>query len=160
MTMPATSPCSHHRPARPDPTVAHRLSGLRRLASGSTVNRCWMATSGAASWRHLAVASLGAACTGWMLSVRGMMIGAHVPGGPLGSGGGRRRMPSVVRRAPQSWKSPRPAPSGGARAAPSAHLRARPRTAINVASPNNRVRIPSRKILPNLRGAEEWERRP
>nr|QEO74191.1 hypothetical protein [uncultured bacterium] len=78
-----------------------------------------------------------------------MIIGAHVPGvAPLEEaaavGGDCVQM---FVGPPQSWKKPPPRPDAAELAASPVPVYVHAPYLINVASPNNRVRIPSRKIL-------------
>jgi deoxyribonuclease IV len=78
-----------------------------------------------------------------------MLIGAHVPGdAPLeeaaGIGAGCLQM---FVGPPQSWKKPPPRADAAELAAAEVPIYVHAPYLINVASPNNRVRIPSRKIL-------------
>ena len=78
-----------------------------------------------------------------------MIIGAHVPGtAPLEEAGqvGASCLQMFV-GPPQSWKKPPPRPDADELAAAELPIYVHAPYLINVASPNNRVRIPSRKIL-------------
>jgi len=78
-----------------------------------------------------------------------VIIGAHVPGtAPLEEAGqvGASCLQMFV-GPPQSWKKPPPRPDADELAAAELPIYVHAPYLINVASPNNRVRIPSRKIL-------------
>lgn len=78
-----------------------------------------------------------------------MIFGAHVPGDePLAEAAavGAEAIQMFV-GPPQSFKKPPPRPDAEALRASSAPIYVHAPYLINVASPNNRVRIPSRKIL-------------
>lgn len=78
-----------------------------------------------------------------------MIIGAHVPGeAPLAEAGeiGAECLQMFV-GPPQSWKKPPSRPDAAELAAGGVPIYVHAPYLINVASPNNRVRIPSRKIL-------------
>lgn len=78
-----------------------------------------------------------------------MIIGAHVPGeAPLEEAAavGADCVQMFV-GPPQSWKKPPPRPDAAELAASPIPVYVHAPYLINVASPNNRVRIPSRKIL-------------
>ena len=90
----------------------------------------------------------------------GMIVGAHVPTeDPLGhaEGVGADCLQLFV-GPPQSWKKPPPLPDAGRLRESPVPVYVHAPYLINVASPNNRVRIPSRKILADtLDRAEEIE---
>ena len=78
-----------------------------------------------------------------------MIIGAHVPSvSPLeeAAEAGAERVQMFV-GPPQSWKKPPPRPDAADLKASPVPVYVHAPYLINVASPNNRVRIPSRKIL-------------
>lgn len=78
-----------------------------------------------------------------------MVVGAHVPGeAPLEEAAvvGADCVQMFV-GPPQSWKKPPPRPDAAELAASPVPVYVHAPYLINVASPNNRVRIPSRKIL-------------
>jgi deoxyribonuclease IV len=80
-----------------------------------------------------------------------MILGAHVPGeSPLSEATsiGADCIQMFVGD-PQSWKKPQPRPDAAELAAAGVPIYVHAPYLINVASPNNRVRIPSRKILAN-----------
>ena len=80
-----------------------------------------------------------------------MIVGAHVPGeDPLAEAAavGAECIQMFV-GPPQSWKKPPPRPDAGILKAADIPIYVHAPYLINVASPNNRVRIPSRKILAN-----------
>ena len=76
-------------------------------------------------------------------------IGAHVPGvDPLGEGAARSAdLLQTFLSNPQSWKKPKPRDDAGVLAASDTPLYVHAPYLVNVGSGNNRVRIPSRKIL-------------
>jgi len=78
-----------------------------------------------------------------------MLIGSHVSGkAPLA--GSRERGAEIIQfflSNPQSWKKPVPRPDADELRASDIGLYAHAPYLVNVGSPNNRVRIPSRKIL-------------
>lgn len=78
-----------------------------------------------------------------------MLIGAHVRhGSPLDEAADRKAdLVQMFLSNPQSWKAPEPRPDAAALAATSLPVYVHSPYLINVGSPNNRVRIPSRKIL-------------
>lgn len=78
-----------------------------------------------------------------------MLIGAHVPNeSPLDEAADRDAdLVQMFLSNPQSWKAPEPRPDAAALAAASLPIYVHSPYLINVGSPNNRVRIPSRKIL-------------
>jgi deoxyribonuclease-4 len=81
--------------------------------------------------------------------LRGMIVGAHVPSeDPLGHAEniGAECLQLFV-GPPQSWKKPPPLPDAAELKGSSLPVFVHAPYLINVASPNNRVRIPSRKIL-------------
>lgn len=80
-----------------------------------------------------------------------MILGAHVPGeDPLAEAAsvGADCIQMFV-GPPQSWKKPPPRPDADVLKAAEVPIYVHAPYLINVASPNNRVRIPSRKILAN-----------
>lgn len=84
-------------------------------------------------------------------TVGAMILGAHVPGDePLAEakavGAGCLQM---FVGPPQSWKKPPPRPDAAELKKATIPIYVHAPYLINVASPNNRVRIPSRKILAN-----------
>ena len=78
-----------------------------------------------------------------------MIIGAHVsPGDPLGEAAARSADAVQVFLAnPQSWKAPKPRDDADELRASDIDLYVHAPYLMNLASPNNRVRIPSRKTL-------------
>ena len=97
-----------------------------------------------------------------MLSVSGMIIGAHVPDeDPLGAAAavGAECIQLFV-GPPQSWKKPPPRPDAEQLKASDRPFTSTRLYLINVASPNNRVRIPSRKILAGTMERSEEVGRP
>jgi deoxyribonuclease-4 len=78
-----------------------------------------------------------------------MRIGAHVPAAdPLGEAAERGAdAVQIFLSNPKSWKAPRPRDDAAALLASPLPVYVHSPYLINVASPNNRVRIPSRKIL-------------
>jgi deoxyribonuclease-4 len=76
-------------------------------------------------------------------------IGAHVgTAEPLSEAAARNAdLAQIFLSNPQSWKAPPPRPDAAALAASSLPIYVHAPYLINVASPNNRIRIPSRKIL-------------
>lgn len=76
-------------------------------------------------------------------------IGAHVPGGdPLGEGKARAAdLVQTFLSNPQSWKKPKPRDDAEEILAAGIPLYVHAPYLVNVGSGNNRVRIPSRKIL-------------
>jgi deoxyribonuclease IV len=87
--------------------------------------------------------------TGAWASLSGVIIGAHVPGeAPLEEAAavGADCVQMFV-GPPQSWKKPPPRPDAAELAGSPVPVYVHAPYLINVASPNNRVRIPSRKIL-------------
>jgi deoxyribonuclease-4 len=78
-----------------------------------------------------------------------MLIGAHVPGArPLEEAAARGAgLVQVFLSNPQSWQKPIPRPDAAELAASGLPIYAHAPYLINVVSPDNRVRIPSRKIL-------------
>lgn len=76
-------------------------------------------------------------------------IGAHVgTAEPLPEAAARSAdLVQIFLSNPQSWKAPPPRPDAAALAASSLPIYVHAPYLINVASPNNRIRIPSRKIL-------------
>ena len=76
-------------------------------------------------------------------------IGAHVSGrAPLAAAQERGAdLIQVFLGEPQSWKKPPPRPDVGELAASDIPIYVHAPYLVNVASPNNRIRIPSRKIL-------------
>jgi deoxyribonuclease-4 len=78
-----------------------------------------------------------------------ILIGAHVPSiHPLEEAAERGAdLVQVFLSNPQSWKKPAPRPDAAALRAASVPLYVHAPYLINVASPNNKVRIPSRAIL-------------
>jgi deoxyribonuclease-4 len=76
-------------------------------------------------------------------------IGAHVgTGDPLAEATTRDAdLVQMFLSNPQSWKAPVPRPDAAALAASSVPIYVHSPYLVNVASPNNRIRIPSRKIL-------------
>ena len=77
------------------------------------------------------------------------MIGAHVPtADPLGEAAARGAdLVQTFLSNPQSWKKPLPRDDAGALASADTPLYVHAPYLVNVGSPNNRVRIPSRKII-------------
>src|SRR3990170_3062454 len=87
-----------------------------------------------------------------------MLIGAHVPyEDPLEHAAAvEAECLQLFVGPPQSWKMPPPLPDADALRASALPIYVHAPYLINVASPNNRVRIPSRKILAQtLQRAEE-----
>ena len=80
-----------------------------------------------------------------------MILGAHVPGeDPLGEASSvNAECLQMFVGPPQSWKKPPPRPDAPELKASSVPIYVHAPYLINVASPNNRIRIPSRKILFN-----------
>ncbi|MFQ5948560.1 MAG: deoxyribonuclease IV [Acidimicrobiia bacterium] len=78
-----------------------------------------------------------------------MLIGAHVPSAePLAEAAARSAdLVQVFLSNPQSWKKPLPREDAQELQASPIELYAHAPYLVNVGSPNNRVRIPSRKIL-------------
>ena len=78
-----------------------------------------------------------------------MIIGAHVsPGDPLAEAAARDADAVQVFLAnPQSWKAPKPREDAAELRASDIHIYVHAPYLMNLASPNNRVRIPSRKTL-------------
>jgi deoxyribonuclease IV len=78
-----------------------------------------------------------------------ILIGAHVPNEfPLAEAADRDAdLVQMFLSNPQSWKAPEPRPDAAALSASSLPVYVHSPYLINVGSPNNRVRIPSRKIL-------------
>lgn len=76
-------------------------------------------------------------------------IGAHVgTAEPLSEAAARSAdLVQIFLSNPQSWKAPPPRPDATALAASSLPIYVHAPYLVNVASPNNRIRIPSRKIL-------------
>src|SRR5919106_3005652 len=78
-----------------------------------------------------------------------MLIGAHIHGDdPISDASevGAECIQMFV-GPPQSWKKPPPRPDAGRLKSSSLPIYVHAPYPINVASPNNRIRIPSRKIL-------------
>ncbi|HEX9978450.1 MAG TPA: deoxyribonuclease IV [Acidimicrobiia bacterium] len=77
------------------------------------------------------------------------LVGAHVPSAdPLGEAAARKAdVVQTFLSNPQSWKAPTPREDAAALAASPIRLYVHAPYLVNVASPNNRIRIPSRKIL-------------
>ncbi len=77
------------------------------------------------------------------------LVGAHVPSAdPLAEGAARNAdLVQTFLSNPQSWKAPLPRDDAAALIASSMPLYVHAPYLVNVASPNNRIRIPSRKIL-------------
>lgn len=86
-----------------------------------------------------------------------MLIGAHVRGSdPLTAAADRdAACVQIFLSNPQSWKKPIPREDAEALRAGSTPIYVHAPYLINVASPNNRVRIPSRKILTDTCAAAE-----
>jgi deoxyribonuclease-4 len=85
------------------------------------------------------------------------MIGAHVgTGDPIAAAAERHAdLVQIFLSNPQSWKAPPPRSDADALKAADLPIYVHSPYLINVASPNNRIRIPSRKILADtLKGAE------
>lgn len=84
-------------------------------------------------------------------------IGAHVPpADPLAEAAARDAdCVQVFLSNPQSWKKPRPREDAGRLRASDVPLYVHAPYLVNVASPNNKVRIPSRKILQDTCDAAE-----
>ena len=80
-----------------------------------------------------------------------MILGAHVPGDePLVEASSvKAECLQMFVGPPQSWKKPPPRPDAAALKASPVPIYVHAPYLINVASPNNRIRIPSRKILFN-----------
>ncbi|REK21119.1 MAG: deoxyribonuclease IV [Actinobacteria bacterium] len=78
-----------------------------------------------------------------------MMVGAHVPGGdPLGEAEARDAdLVQIFLSNPQSWKKPSPRPDATELRESELPIYVHSPYLINVCADNNRVRIPSRKIL-------------
>jgi deoxyribonuclease IV len=99
-----------------------------------------------------------AACPAGGRYLRWMIIGAHVPDkDPLSEADVlKAECIQVFVGPPQSWKMPPPRADAEALKASPLPVYVHAPYPINVASPNNRVRIPSRKILSNtlIRAAE------
>ena len=77
------------------------------------------------------------------------LVGAHVPtGDPLAEAAARNAdVVQTFLSNPQSWKAPRPREDAAELAGSAVRLYVHAPYLVNVASPNNRIRIPSRKIL-------------
>ena len=86
-----------------------------------------------------------------------MRLGAHVPAGdPLGEAGERGAdVVQIFLSNPKSWKAPLRRDDAAALQASPIPIYVHSPYLINVASPNNRVRIPSRKILAQTVAAAE-----
>lgn len=153
MMMPATFSASMTT-AEPTPRSDMILAARRKVTWGSTVRRCLIATSRRSF-------TLGSVChtsgrgkvggrdRGESASVGSMIIGAHVPDeNPLEEAAsiGAQAIQLFV-GPPQSWKKPPPRPDAAELRAAEVPVYVHAPYLINVASPNNRVRIPSRKIL-------------
>lgn len=80
-----------------------------------------------------------------------MILGAHVPGHePLAEASSvKAECLQMFVGPPQSWKKPPPRPDAAELKSSSLPIYVHAPYLINVASPNNRIRIPSRKILFN-----------
>ncbi|MHA7652076.1 deoxyribonuclease IV [Mycobacterium sp. ML4] len=78
-----------------------------------------------------------------------MLIGSHVsPGDPLAAAQAEgAEVVQIFLGNPQSWKAPKPRDDAAELKAAALPIYVHAPYLINVASPNNRVRIPSRKIL-------------
>ncbi|HLM63776.1 MAG TPA: deoxyribonuclease IV [Acidimicrobiales bacterium] len=78
-----------------------------------------------------------------------MLIGSHVPpADPLATAAAEgAEVVQIFLGDPQSWKAPKPRDDAAALRASSVPLYVHAPYLINVASPNNKIRIPSRKIL-------------
>ena len=78
-----------------------------------------------------------------------MRIGAHVdPGDPLAEAGAREaEVVQFFLADPQGWKDPEPRPDAGLIKASDVQIFIHAPYVINVATTNNRIRIPSRKLL-------------
>lgn len=77
------------------------------------------------------------------------LVGAHVPSAdPLAEAAARKaEVVQTFLSNPQSWKAPLPRDDAAELAASPIRLYVHAPYLVNVASPNNRIRIPSRKIL-------------
>ena len=77
------------------------------------------------------------------------LVGAHVPSAdPLAEAAARKaEVVQTFLSNPQSWKAPLPRDDAAELAASPIRLYVHAAYLVNVASPNNRIRIPSRKIL-------------
>jgi deoxyribonuclease-4 len=78
-----------------------------------------------------------------------VLIGSHVPpADPLGTAAAEgAEVVQIFLGDPQSWKAPKPRDDAAALRASSVPVYVHAPYLVNVASPNNKVRIPSRKIL-------------
>ncbi|NOY55093.1 MAG: deoxyribonuclease IV [Actinobacteria bacterium] len=86
-----------------------------------------------------------------------MLIGAHVPSAdPIGEAAARNAdVVQIFLSNPQSWKKPLERDDAGELAASGLPIYVHAPYLINVVSPNNKVRIPSRKILVDTVAAAE-----
>jgi deoxyribonuclease-4 len=81
--------------------------------------------------------------------VRAMLIGGHVsPDDPIGTAAAEgAECVQIFLGNPQSWKAPKPRDDADVLRASPVPIYVHAPYLVNLASPNNRVRIPSRKIL-------------
>jgi deoxyribonuclease IV len=88
-------------------------------------------------------------CKEALARVTPMLIGSHVPpGDPLGSAAAEDAdCVQIFLGDPQSWKAPPPRPDAADLRASSTPIYVHAPYLVNVASANNKIRIPSRKIL-------------